>query len=119
MAPSAQPAEQELWGSADSPDKLLRDLEHSNTLPLWVQMTRLNPPAPDPTAIPFVWEYEKIRPDLIRSGTLITEKQAERRVLMLVNPARGMLDFLYPEHFFFFFFFFFWQLEKTKHNLPQ
>jgi gentisate 1,2-dioxygenase len=74
----------------DSAEKLLADLEQSKTLPLWAQMSRLNPPEPNPQAVPFVWEYEKIRPNLLRAGNLITEKQAERRVLMLVNPARGM-----------------------------
>lgn len=73
----------------DSAEKLLADLEQSKTLPLWAQMSRLNPPEPNPQCIPVVWEYEKIRPNLLRAGNLITEKQAERRVLMLVNPARG------------------------------
>ncbi|KUL86055.1 hypothetical protein ZTR_06509 [Talaromyces verruculosus] len=72
----------------DSAEKLLADLEQSKTLPLWAQMSRLNPPEPNPQSVPFVWEYEKIRPNLLRAGNLITEKQAERRVLMLVNPAR-------------------------------
>jgi gentisate 1,2-dioxygenase len=76
--------------SADSAAQLLQDLEDSKTLPLWTQMTRLNPPEPNPTAIPFVWKYDSIRPNLLRAGHLVTEKQAERRVLMLVNPARGM-----------------------------
>ncbi|GFF96417.1 gentisate 1,2-dioxygenase [Aspergillus udagawae] len=74
--------------SADSAAQLLQDLEDSKTLPLWTQMTRLNPPEPNPTAIPFVWKYDSIRPNLLRAGHLVTEKQAERRVLMLVNPAR-------------------------------
>ncbi|KAH2980360.1 hypothetical protein KXV25_003237 [Aspergillus fumigatus] len=74
--------------SADSAAQLLQDLEASKTLPLWTQMTRLNPPEPNPTAVPFVWKYDSIRPNLLRAGHLVTEKQAERRVLMLVNPAR-------------------------------
>lgn len=73
----------------DSAEKLLKDLEQSKTLPLWAQMSRLNPPAPNPQTVPFLWKYDDIRPNLIRAGNLITEKQAERRVLMLVNPARG------------------------------
>lgn len=76
--------------STDSAAQLLRDLEDSKTMPLWTQMTRLNPPEPNPTAVPFVWKYDNIRPNLLRAGHLVTEKQAERRVLMLVNPARGM-----------------------------
>jgi gentisate 1,2-dioxygenase len=30
-----------------------------------------------------------VRPYLVRAGELVKEKDAERRVLMLVNPARG------------------------------
>ena len=75
--------------NGDSTNLLLKSLEGSNTLPLWTQMTRLNPLEPNPTAIPFIWKYQSIRPTLLRAGELITEKQAERRVLMLINPARG------------------------------
>ena len=57
--------------------------------PLWLQMNRLNPPLPNPKCQPHVWEYEKIRPSLLEAGRTVTEKQAERRVLMLINPARG------------------------------
>ncbi len=35
------------------------------------------------------FSYEAIRPQLIRAGNLVTEKEAERRVLMLINPAMG------------------------------
>lgn len=75
--------------NSDSTELLLKSLEGSNTLPLWTQMARLNPPEPNPTAVPFVWKYQSIRPSLLRAGELITEKQAERRVLMLINPTRG------------------------------
>ncbi|RHZ43501.1 cupin domain-containing protein [Aspergillus thermomutatus] len=74
--------------TVDTQEKLLADLAESKTLPLWTQMTRLNPPEPNPKTIPFVWKYDSIRPNLLRAGQLVTEKQAERRVLMLVNPAR-------------------------------
>lgn len=77
--------------TVDSEEQLLADLEASKTLPLWKQMARLNPPAPNPTTIPNVWKYKAIRPNLERAGNLVPESQAERRVLMLINPARGML----------------------------
>ncbi|KAI1840753.1 hypothetical protein JX265_012962 [Neoarthrinium moseri] len=73
---------------ADSGEKLLKELETTATLPLWAQMTRLNPPLPNPKCIPYIWRYGEVRPYLLRAGQLITEKQAERRVLMLVNPNR-------------------------------
>ena len=71
-------------------DELLAQAEKLNTKPLWKQMARLNPPLPDPKCIPNKWQYDDIRPSLIRAGELVSEKQAERRVLMLINPARGM-----------------------------
>jgi len=73
----------------DSAERLLSELPVTNTLPLWAQMAKLNPPVPNPRCIPFVWRYDQIKPYLLRAGKLITEKQAERRVLMLINPARG------------------------------
>jgi gentisate 1,2-dioxygenase len=75
----------------DSVDRLLNELAVTNTKPLWVQMTKLNPPQPAPKTIPFIWRFDDIRPYLIRAGELVTEKQAERRVLMLVNPAMGRI----------------------------
>lgn len=76
---------------ADSADRLIHELSahNTNTLPLWAQMTKLNPPEPNPQCEPYIWRYKDIRPYLLRAGELITEKQAERRVLMLVNPARN------------------------------
>lgn len=78
-------------GKASTPtEALLEDLAAQNTKPLWTEMAKLNPPLPNPTTIPHVWDYEKIRPHLLRAGELVTEKQAERRVAMLINPARSM-----------------------------
>ena len=73
----------------DETKKLISDLEGTHTLPLWAQMAKYNPPAPNPTAVPHLWRYDEIKPHLTRAGELITEKQAERRVLMLINPNRG------------------------------
>ncbi|KAM0543490.1 hypothetical protein ACHAPJ_012288 [Fusarium lateritium] len=70
-------------------EDLVSALRAINTAPLWAQMQRLNPPAPNPQTIPHVWSYDSIRPYLLKAGQLITEKQAERRVLMLGNPARA------------------------------
>ena len=35
--------------------------------------------------------YKDVRPHLIRAGQLVPEHQAERRVLMLINPSMGKL----------------------------
>jgi gentisate 1,2-dioxygenase len=76
--------------TADSADRLISELDGTHTLPLWAQMAKLNPAAPNPRCTPHIWRYDAMRPYLLRAGDLITEKQAERRVLMLVNPTRGM-----------------------------
>lgn len=73
----------------DSEERLLAELDGTHVLPLWKQMNKLNPPAPNPRCAPHVWRYDDMRPHLLRAGHLVSEKQAERRVLMLVNPARA------------------------------
>jgi gentisate 1,2-dioxygenase len=75
--------------SPQTSEELVEALQATHTAPLWAQMQRLNPPAPNPQTIPHIWSYDHIRPFLIKAGQLITEKQAERRVLMLENPGRG------------------------------
>ncbi|KAJ4024719.1 hypothetical protein NW766_000959 [Fusarium irregulare] len=75
-------------GLIQNPADLVAALRATNTSPLWAQMQKLNPPAPNPQTIPHVWNYDEIRPYLVKAGELITEKQAERRVLMLGNPGR-------------------------------
>ncbi|CAG9939068.1 unnamed protein product [Clonostachys rosea f. rosea IK726] len=74
--------------SIETEDQLVQQMRSLKTAPLWAQMQRLNPPAPNPQTVPHVWVYDELRPYLLRAGDLITEKQAERRVVMLANPAR-------------------------------
>lgn len=73
----------------DETSQMLRAAEISHTKPLWKQMSRLNPALPNPRCIPHLWKYSDIQPTLLQAGHLVTESQAERRVLMLVNPSRG------------------------------
>lgn len=70
-------------------DGLIKAARQVHTKPLWAEMAKLNPPMPNPACVPHIWRYDDIRPALLRAGELVTEKQAERRVLMLVNPNRG------------------------------
>ena len=75
--------------ASDSYERFISELDGTHTLPLWQQMAKLNPSEPNPKTIPHIWRYDELRPYLLRAGDLVTEKQAERRVLMLVNPGRG------------------------------
>ncbi|KAL2204840.1 RmlC-like cupin [Sarocladium strictum] len=80
------------------PEQFLSELQDINVAPLWAQMARLNPAAPNPSTVPFLWAYERVRPYLLTAGDLITEKQAERRVLMLVNPKNMQPREVAPAH---------------------
>ncbi len=70
-----------------------------NLAPLWEVIHKLVARTPVTKAVPHLWRYEALRPYLIESGSLITAKEAERRVLVLENPAlRGLsqvVDTLY------------------------
>ncbi|OCL00838.1 RmlC-like cupin [Cenococcum geophilum 1.58] len=72
----------------DTVETLIKGASEAYAVPLWPQMVKLSPPEPNPKCVPYVWDYERIKPYLVRAGELVQEKDAERRVLMLVNPAR-------------------------------
>ena len=55
--------------------------------PLWEHLAQLVTPEPVIKAIPHLWDYSKIREDLLHSASVITAEEAERRVLMLENPT--------------------------------
>ncbi|KAF2192354.1 RmlC-like cupin [Zopfia rhizophila CBS 207.26] len=69
-------------------DDVINGASKVNAVPLWPQMVKYNPPRPNPRCIPHIWRYGEVRPYLVRAGELVKEKDAERRVLMLVNPER-------------------------------
>ena len=55
--------------------------------PLWASLARLVPSEPKPAAQAFAWKYADVRPQLMEAGNLISAEEAERRVLVLENPA--------------------------------
>ncbi|KAK9457091.1 RmlC-like cupin domain-containing protein [Dipodascopsis uninucleata] len=55
--------------------------------PLWTVMSAMVPSKPKPKAVPTVWKYSELRPLLIESGRVVDQSEAERRVLMLINPT--------------------------------
>lgn len=70
-------------------EAFMAPLPEHHLLPLWTQMSKMVPPGPNPTSVPVKWEYKKCRPLLMESGRIVGAEEAERRVLMLVNPALG------------------------------
>ena len=62
-------------------------LRQKNLAPLWEVLRGLVTPTPRTPVLPALWRYEDVRPELIRSAGLITAAEAERRVLIMENPA--------------------------------
>src|SRR5882762_9735508 len=55
--------------------------------PLWEVLSSLVTPVPRTPAQAVKWSFSAIRPLLLEAGELITAAEAERRVLILENPA--------------------------------
>lgn len=59
--------------------------------PLWPMLRNLLPHGqPKPVTKPAHWSYAQIRPLLLRAGDLTPVEKAERRVLVLSDPGRGV-----------------------------
>jgi gentisate 1,2-dioxygenase len=62
----------------------LKELE---VAPLWRSLGSLLLPEPRTSAVPHVWRYADVRPALMEAGEAVTAEEADRRVLMLLNPG--------------------------------
>lgn len=75
----------------DLPRDYVAELSSANLVPLWPSMRALLPPqAPRTATLPAHWRWSAIRPLLLRAGELTPMEKAERRVLVLANPGRGL-----------------------------
>jgi gentisate 1,2-dioxygenase len=63
------------------------ELAPRHMAPLWEVLRALITREPASPCVPAIWRYDEVRPYLMRSGALISAKEAERRVLILENPA--------------------------------
>jgi gentisate 1,2-dioxygenase len=61
-----------------------REIDKLDLSPLWERVSQMKPGSP---CVPKIWHYEVLRPELMKAASLITKKQAERRVLVLENPS--------------------------------
>jgi gentisate 1,2-dioxygenase len=55
--------------------------------PLWEVLGALVPPQPRSPALAHLWRYGELREQVLEAGRLISAEEAERRVLILENPA--------------------------------
>ncbi|HEY6240983.1 MAG TPA: gentisate 1,2-dioxygenase [Burkholderiales bacterium] len=68
-----------------------KEIAALNLKPLWERTMRL---APGTAAVPAMWRWKDVRPLLMHACEVITAKEAERRVLMLENPALAGTTFI-------------------------
>lgn len=64
-----------------------RRIGGSSLAPLWEVLHDLVPQSPHSPCVSSGWRYEDIRSHLMEAGRQVTAKEAERRVLILENPA--------------------------------
>lgn len=55
--------------------------------PLWLKLAKLVTKEPAPIAVPHLWRYADVRSNLIEAIDIVDPAEAERRVLVLENPA--------------------------------
>ena len=63
------------------------ELEPWHLAPLWRIYREVLTREPRPREVPYLWQWSVVRPRLLRAGELITAAEAERRVLMFLNPG--------------------------------
>ncbi len=81
----------DLGALSDLPADYVEQLSAANLVPLWPSLRALLPPgAPRTRTRPTLWTWAAIRPLLLRAGELTPMDKAERRVLVLSNPGRGL-----------------------------
>src|SRR5215469_1145722 len=75
--------------SKPSPEReaYYRKIAHNNLAPLWEVIHDLVLKEPRSPALPVMWRYDEVRPYVMEAGSVISAKEAERRVLVLENPG--------------------------------
>ena len=68
-------------------DAFRSDLAADHLQPLWDIMRRLAAKEPSKGGAPIRWRWPDLRRHVMRAGELVTAEEAERRVLVLENPA--------------------------------
>ena len=68
-------------------DSYYRELEDFGLAPLWLVQETALVSEPTSKAVPYIWRWKDLEPRALRAGELIGTQDAERRVLMLLNPG--------------------------------
>lgn len=75
----------------DLPADYRADLARAGVAPLWPMMRNVLPhDRPNPVSRAHLWAFKDVRPLLLKAGQLTPVEKAERRVLVLSDPGRGV-----------------------------
>ena len=75
----------------DLPQDYRDEMAKAGVAPLWPMMRNVLPHgAPNPATRSGYWNYDALRPLLLKAGELTPVEKAERRVLVLSDPGRGV-----------------------------
>lgn len=78
----------ELQQSGESPRAdFYQRIDPDNLYPLWEAIHELMTKGPQTEAVPHLWKFDRVRPHVVQSAELVSGEEAERRTLMLENPA--------------------------------
>lgn len=64
-----------------------QELPELSMKPLWLIYKETMSFEPRVQSVPHIWRYRDVRPRVLRAGELVTAEEAERRVLILINPG--------------------------------
>lgn len=67
--------------------RFYQDLKAYSTAALWTVQEQALVAEPKSKALPHIWHWRELRPQAMRAAQLVGTQDAERRVLMLLNPG--------------------------------
>jgi gentisate 1,2-dioxygenase len=73
--------------SETAPTDHYQAIDELGASPLWQYYGELFLPEPRQRAVPHLWSYRALRPHMLHFADTLSMQEAERRVLMLVNPG--------------------------------
>lgn len=68
-------------------DETYAAMEAQSVGALWRCLDNLFPAQPATKAVPFHWDYQRLRPYMVHFADALSIEEAQRRVLMLINPG--------------------------------
>ena len=84
---SARAARRSAPGSQNTAGLDMDDLQRLWLKPLWLVLSQAFTAEPKTAIVPHVWRWSDVRPRILEAGERISAEEAERRVLMYLNPG--------------------------------